>query len=135
MNYKEEMIKFFKNYIKTIVNEDYKVKVDLTYSYYKVNDKLSRKWIRNLKNYFNSKGFRLEGLYVNEFSKSYKLHNHCVFWFDCDLDLGKKLIKDYWKKIGCLDIESYNNEENYCEYMLKYIDYNKNSSWEFLENL
>jgi hypothetical protein len=135
MNYKSEMIKFFKNYSKTIVNEEYKVKVDLSYSYGKVNDKLSRKWIRNLKNHFNSKGFRFEGLYVNEFSKLYRLHNHCVFWFSCDLDLGKKLIKDYWKKIGTTDIDSYNPNENYCEYMLKYIDYNSKSSWEFIENL
>ena len=64
MSYKKSLAKFFKNYIKLLVNEDYKLKVDLTYSYSTKSEKVSRKWIRNLKEYLKSKDVRLEGIYI-----------------------------------------------------------------------
>ena len=135
MSYKKSLAKFFKNYIKLLVNEDYKLKVDLTYSYSTKSEKVSRKWIKNLKEYLKSKNVRMEGVYVNELNKSYELHNHCLIWVDCDWSYGKSLIFNYWKKIGSLKVDKYNNELNYTDYMVKHINVNESNNWEFIESL
>jgi hypothetical protein len=135
MNYKKSLSKFINDYIKLLVKEDYKLKVDLTYSYYTKSEKVSRKWIKNLKNYLKSKDVRMEGIYVNELNKSYELHNHMLIWVDCDWSYAKSLIYNYWHKIGSLKIDKYNKDLNYTDYMVKHINVNEANSWEFLENL
>ena len=135
MNYKKSLAKFFKNYIKLLVNEDYKLKVDLTYSYSTKSEKVSRKWIRNLKEYLKSKDVRLEGIYVNELNKSYELHNHCLFWVDCNESYAKSLIFNYWKKIGSLKIDTYNKDLNYTDYIVKHLNVNESNTYELIELL
>ena len=63
----------------------------------------------------------MNGIYINEFNKNYKIHNHSLIWFDCKFNLGKDLIYNYLNKykIGSYNIDKYKNNGNYIFYINK----------------
>lgn len=131
----KELVTFFRNYSNTVNGDDFKLKVDLTYSKSVIDTSKCRRSIINLKRHLNKIGIRMNGVYVNEYSKVFHLHNHCLIWVDCDWEIGKKYIKNYWSKIGLSLIEKYDSKLGGCEYMVKHIGVNQNNNWDLIENL
>ena len=136
MNYrlKNEYGDFIKNYSILNNNEDYKLKITLTYKY-KVNEMNVRKWMNLLSRYLIKNNIKINGFYVNEYDNSfYNLHNHLLIWCDVGWSECKSKIFNYWKKLGSVEIEKYNNKEHYGNYIMKYVDNSNNNVWDFIEN-
>jgi hypothetical protein len=134
-NYNKELGNWIKNYSKLQYGEDFKLCVDLTYKFDIRNDKITRKWIKNLKNYINKNNYEIDGIFVNEYNGNYVLHNHLIVWMDCNWSEGKKLIFNYWKNIGSCNIIKYNSKLNYCNYITKSLDLKTYNNWDFINNL
>lgn len=134
-NYKNELGEWIKNYSKNQYGEDYKLCVDLTYKFDVRNDRITRKWIKNLKEYVNSKNYLIDGIYVNEYNGNKTIHNHLIVWMDCNWSEGKKIIFNYWNKIGSCNIEKYNNNLNYSNYITKSIGNQFYNDWNFINFL
>ena len=136
--YNRELGKFFKDYSNNVNNEDYKLKVDLCYKNGIKSDKKSRVYIKSLKNYLNRVGIKMNGVFVNEMSKNYFIHNHCLIWVNCDYSLGKKYIWNYWVKkynIGSVKIDRYDSDLGYNFYMSKFIGSSEKNNYELIEML
>jgi len=131
-----ELGNWIRDYSKDNYNEDWKLCVDLTYKYGVKNEKICRKWVGRLKEYLNKNDVIIDGFVVNEYDKNINyLHNHLLCWVDCSWSVGKSLIYNYWNKIGSVNIERYNVNKNYSNYIVKYIGRNYNNDWDFISNI
>ena len=132
---KNELGNWIKDYSINQYNEDYKLCVDLTYKWEVKNQNVCRKWIGRLKKYLNKNGIKVDGFCVNEYDKNIiHLHNHLLLWIDKEDWLGKRLIYNYWNKIGSVNIEKYDRERDYSNYIVKYIGRNYGNDWDMISN-
>ena len=133
---RNEMENFIRDYSITNYNDDYKLKVDLSYKYDVRNDKVWRKWIGRLKKYLNKNDIFIDGFVVSEYDVNMKsLHNHLLIYSDVDYYKVESKIFNYWKNIGSLRIEKYDRDLNYSSYLCKHLNKSNNNNWEFLSLL
>jgi hypothetical protein len=131
---KNEYGEFIKKYSIINNNEDYKLKITLTYKY-KTNEKNIRKWISYLSNYLLKNNIKINGFIINEYDSSFNnLHNHLLIWSNVSWSECKSKIFNYWKKLGSVEIEKYNSKDDYGSYIMKYIGNTNNNDWDFIEN-
>lgn len=133
--YNNELVDWISNYSINQYNENYKLCVDLTYKYAYKNEYGCRRKLKELKGYFNNNGYEIDGVYVSEFDKNWNLHNHILMWFNCDEDMGKSLINNNWKSIGCSMIRKYEMNLGYEIYITKHLNKTINNNWDFMINL
>lgn len=133
--YNNELSTYFRNYSNKTYGEDYKLCVDLTYKLDVKNHHQCRKWITNLKNYVNEKGYDFDGIMISESSFNRTLHNHMLIWGDFKWSIGKSLIYNYWKNIGSCNIREYDYTKGYHIYMTKHLNQTLNNEWDIISNL
>jgi len=133
--YNNQLSDWVKDYSLNTKDEDYKLCVDLTYKYNVKSHHQCRKWVNNLKNYINDKGYQIDGIMVTESNHNKHLHNHCLVWGDFEWSVGKSLIYNYWNKIGSCLIRKYDDSLGYHIYITKFINQSLNNEWDIISNL
>jgi len=135
-NMNEEMKKFVRNYSLQTYNSDYNVICDLTYKY-PISKSISRKYVRQLRDYLNKYDIFCDGILVFEYSREMKqLHNHILMYNKNEKFYKVNgMIYNFWKKIGYSTIREYDSSQNYSEYVCKYMDITDNRNWDFISNL
>ena len=135
--YNKELSKFFNDYSLNCNNEDYKVKFDLSYWKGFRNELKCRSYFKSLRNYFKRDNIEMNGIYVNEFSKDYFIHNHSLIWFNCSWELGKRMIWDYCikYKVGSCVVDEYKRGGGYNFYISKFLGLSEKNNYELIELL
>ena len=133
---RNDLSNFIENYSIQNYNEDYNVKLDLTYKYPIKHNSVWRKWIGNLKKYMNKNDIFCDGFVISEYDRNISsLHNHILMYCDTDYYKCESVIFNYWKKLGSLNIEKYDKSLGYSSYITKHINKTENNDWEFLNML
>ena len=133
---RNEMENFIRDYSIKNYNDDYKLKVDLSYKYDVRNDKVWRKWIGRLKKYLNKNDIFLDGFVVSEYDVNMKsLHNHILMYSDSDFYLTKGKIYNYWKRIGFCNIDEFDENGTQLEYITKHLYKTENNNLSFMNDL
>ena len=131
-----EMIKFVNEYSINNYGNDYNMCVDLTYKYPIKNESKCRTFISRLKSYLNKNSVFIDGIFVNEYDSNFSgLHNHLLLYSDSDFSTSKGLIFNYWKNIGLSNINQYDRNGNYGNYIVKHLNKTENNNWDFIMNL
>ena len=67
---RNDLSNFIENYSIQNYNEDYNVKLDLTYKYPIKHNSVWRKWVGNLKKYMNKKDIFCDGFVISEYDRN-----------------------------------------------------------------
>jgi hypothetical protein len=131
---RSEYGKWIKGFSRTNNNEDYKLKVTLSFKN-KSNSKSCRNWVNNLCGYLKKNGIRVNGFMSVEYdSDFYNLHCHLLLWCNVKWSDCKSKIFNYWNRIGSVDIERYDVGEEYGHYIMKHIGKSENNDWCFIDD-
>tara|TARA_B110000027_G_scaffold67309_1_gene71980 strand:+ start:778 stop:1194 length:417 start_codon:yes stop_codon:yes gene_type:complete len=133
--YNLELGLWFKNYSIETYDRDYSLVVDLTYRLSVKHHFQCRKWISKLKKYIEDNGYEIDGFMVSEYNGERNLHNHLLVVGNFSNSVGKKLIYNFWNKIGSCLIRDYDDNQGYSIYISKFLNQGMNNEWELISNL
>ena len=134
----KQLAEFTSNYARDIYGDDWKLILTITYNKPIKNEYLCRTIIKQIFSELKERDYIIDGIFVNEFDRNWNLHNHIIIYTDCNIEDAKSIINDRCRKnkiVGEYDIQNYINDGGWCIYMFKYVNLNKENSWDMISNL
>ena len=130
--YRKELANFFEELPFKQYNTNWTQFVGLSYKYNNTSTAIASRRLKTLHKYLNYDNRKSEGIYVTEFDKSFdRIHHHMLLYSELSLSDVTYRVNKYWGKIGIVDVRKYDEEENPCGYVFKFINWSDTNTYDF----
>ena len=130
--YRKELAKFFEELPFKQYNTNWTQFVGLSYKYNNTSTAIASRRLKKLHKYLNYDNRKSEGIYVTEFDKSFdRIHHHMLLYSELSLSDVTYRVNKYWSKIGRVDVRKYDEEEDPCGYVSKFINWSDTNTYDF----